>query len=527
MNARNTSSRSRWLGRRRVALILLLAGALAGAALPGTAEAQASTGRRVALVIGNAAYPTSPLFNPGNDARAVSGALTALGFTVIEARDASKLQMEQAIAQTQDALNGGGGVGLLYYAGHGLQLDWRNYLVPVDARLGSARDVAAQTVDVQQVLDAFKAAGNAMNIIVLDACRDNPFGATGRGAGLAPMDAPSGSFLAYATAPGNVAEDGSSDGGNSLYTRHLVHELKQPGVRIEDVFKRVRLQVRQHTQGRQVPWESTSLEQEFYFDATATAAPVPLAEAERLNQSEASLVLEKADWERIKASSQPDDFYAYLRKYPGGFISEQAQFRLDQLQRAKVVPSPRANGVVALAAGVDRYVVGDEWVIERTDDLTKETRRFTSRVSQADRDRVVVNDGATIQDQMGSVLKNRFGVKDPGILMSPVDLSLGKRWRSAFTNTQPGGLKTNNFYDFRVTAFEEVTVPAGVFKAFRIERQGLARSHNGPGSQISGTAWIDPTTMFVVRHDTLFRNRGVITEQSSDRLVSIKRAPRN
>ncbi len=525
MNTCNKSSWSAGLRRRHVVVAFVLT--LASVSALGTAEAQAAAGRRVALIIGNAAYPTSPLSNPGNDARAVSGALAGLGFTVIEARDASKQQMEQAIARTQDALKGGGGVGLLYYAGHGLQLDWRNFLVPVDARLATARDVAVQTVDVQQVLDAFKAAGNAMSIIVLDACRDNPFGATGRGAGLAPMDAQWGTFLAYATAPGNVAEDGSSDSGNSLYTRHLVQELKQPGARIEDVFKRVRLQVRQHTQGRQVPWESTSLEQEFYFDPKATPAPVPMPEIERLNQADASLVLEKADWDRIKASNQPDDFYAYLKKYPDGFISEQAQFRLDQLQRAKVVPSPRANGVVALAAGLDRYVVGDEWVMERTDDLTKETRRVTSRVSQADRDRVVVNDGNAVFDQMGSVLKNRFGVKDPGVLMAPVDLSVGRRWRSAFTNTQASGVKTNNFYDFRVTAFEEVTVPAGTFKAFRVERQGLARSQNGPGSQISGTAWIDPTTMFVVRHDTLFRNKGVITEQSSDRLVSIKRAPRH
>jgi hypothetical protein len=507
------------------ALTFLLA--LLGASAPGTAEAQAAAGRRVALIIGNAAYPTSPLSNPGNDARAVSGALKGLGFTVIEARDASKLQMEQAITQTQQSLQGGGGVGLLYYAGHGLQLDWRNYLVPVDARLGSARDVAAQTVDVQKVLDAFKAAGNAMSIIVLDACRDNPFGATGRSAGLAPMDAQWGTFLAYATAPGNVAEDGTGDSGNSLYTRHLVQELKQPGARIEDVFKRVRLQVRQLTQGRQVPWESTSLEEEFYFDPAVKALPARVPEVERLNQDEANLLLEKADWDRIKASNHADDFYAYLKKYPGGFISEQAQFRLDQLQRAKVVPSPRANGIVALAAGLDRYAVGDEWVMERTDDLTKETRRITSRVTQADRDWVVINDGAAVYDQMGSVLKNRFGVKDPGILMAPADLALGKRWRSAFTNTQPGGLKLSNFYDFRVTAFEEVTVPAGTFNAFRVERHGLARAQNGPGSQISGTTWIDPITMFPIRNDMLFRTKGVITEQSSDRLVRIKRAPRN
>ena len=179
----------------------------AGAALLALscAQAQAPTDLRVALVIGNAAYADAPLVNPSNDARAMSATLKGMGFAVIEARDASRAQMEQAIAKTREALNGKGGVGMLYYAGHGLQLDWHNYLVPIDARLATAADVALQTVDLQQVVDAFKAAGNRMNIVVLDACRDNPFAATSSGKGLAPLDAPPGTFLAYATAPGNVA----------------------------------------------------------------------------------------------------------------------------------------------------------------------------------------------------------------------------------------------------------------------------------------------------------------------------------
>lgn len=489
------------------------------------AGAQTSAGLRVALVIGNAAYPTSPLSNPGNDARAMSDVLKDLGFTVIDARDATKIQMEQAIARTQDSLKGGGGVGMLYYAGHGLQLDWRNYLVPIDATLGSARDVPRQTVDVQQVLDAFKAAGNSMSIIVLDACRDNPFGATGRGAGLAQMDAQWGTFLAYATAPGNVAEDGARDGGNSLYTGYLVNELKQPAARIEDVFKRVRLQVRQQTQGQQIPWESTSLEEEFYFDQKASPLAVP--ESRRLSQVEATLAQEKADWDRIKASSEPDDFYSYLRKYPGGFISEQAQFRLDQLQRAKVLPQPGANGVIALPAGVDRYVVGDEWVMERTDGFNKESRRQKFRVTQADKHRVVINDGAIVQDQMGSILKNGSGVKDPGFLLVPVDLSIGKRWRSAFTNSQANGGRQTNVYELRVAALEKVTVPAGTFNAFRVERRGHGTSQDGKWRTYSGTSWIDPATMFTIRSDVEFRNNGMVTEQSSSRLVSMKRMARN
>ena len=216
--------------------------------------------------------PGAPLLNPANDAKAVGEVLKGMGFAVIEVRDASKAQMEAALGRAREALKGKNGVGMLYYAGHGLQLDWRNYMVTVDARLNAAAEVPVQTVDVQAVIDAFKPADNRMNILMLDACRDNPFAATASGKGLAPMDAPTGTLLAYATAPGNVAEDGSKKSGNGLYTQCLVQELGRPATSIENMFKRVRLQVRRQSDGRQIPWESTSLEDEFYFDAKAKPA---------------------------------------------------------------------------------------------------------------------------------------------------------------------------------------------------------------------------------------------------------------
>lgn len=230
------------------------------------ATAQTPEDIRIALVIGNAAYPGSAaLANPVNDATAMSAALRRLGFGVLTVQDGSRAQMLDAVTRMRDQLRGKRGVGLFYYAGHGLQLDWRNYMVPVDARLGAAGDVPGQTLDVEAVISAFKEAGNRTNIVVLDACRDNPFGGTSSGKGLAQMDAPPGTLLAYATAPGNVAEDGVG-AANGLYTGYLVQELARPAVRIEDVFKRVRLQVRQQSKGRQIPWESTSLEEDFYFD---------------------------------------------------------------------------------------------------------------------------------------------------------------------------------------------------------------------------------------------------------------------
>lgn len=354
--------------------------------------------------------PAAPLLNPSNDAKAIGQTLATIGFTVVEVRDARKSDMEAAIATVRDRLKGRHRAGMLYYAGHGLQLDWRNYMVPIDANIAAARDVLVQTVDVQQVIDAFKSAGTRMNIIVLDACRDNPFANTASAKGLAPMDAPTGTLLAYSTAPGNVAEDGDANAGNSLYTAFLVNEIRQPTARIEDVFKRVRLQVRKRSEGRQVPWESPSLEEDFYFDTKVK--PVKAQESDQMRRAEAALAVEMSEWDRIKASSNPDDFYSYLQKFPGGFVSEQAQFRLDQLQRTRVVPQPAANGVVAFPAGVNRHAVGDQWVIDQIDGFTKEARRFTWRVTRLDGDRVMINNGAIIIDQMGSVLKNRGGTKE-------------------------------------------------------------------------------------------------------------------
>ena len=197
---------------------------------------------------------------------------------------------------------------------------------------------------MNSVIDAFKTAGNRMNIVVLDACRDNPFGEALATKGLAPMDAPADTFLAYATAPGNVAEDGETSGSNGLYTRYLLQELTRPVARIEDVFKRVRLNVRQQSTGRQIPWESTSLEDDFYFNDDKIVSPVQLSSSELAR----TFAVEKQDWAEISASRNAADFYAFLVKYPKGFLTEQAQFRLDQVQRKGQARRP--DGVTTLDA---------------------------------------------------------------------------------------------------------------------------------------------------------------------------------
>jgi hypothetical protein len=505
--------------RRSLACLVLLV-----FVLPWSVQAQDSAGTRVALVVGNDRYAPEPLANAGRGAREIAAALRRSGFEVIEVTDASKAQMESAIERMRSALQGRRGVGLFYYAGHAVQIEWRNFMVPIDAALRVPRDVAAQTVDVSKVLDAFAAAGTRTNIIVLDACRDNPFGSTGRAAGLAPMDAPPRSFLAYSTAPGNVAEDGA-EGGHSLYTYYLLQELARPKSRIEDVFKRVRLQVRQRTNGRQVPWESTSLEDEFSFDDPAGTA-AKMDEAQQRLQLEAAFEKEKADWERVSKSTRPEDLYEFMKKYPSGAVYELAQFKLDQMQQSAVRIQVAPTGVQALPSGVNRFEIGDALTYERTDMLSNERRPYKLRVTAADKERVEMNGGQTIFDQMGGVLRNRFGDKSPASMISPADISIGKRWRSAFINTRPEGRVSSNHWDNHVVALEDIEVPAGRFRAYKIERSGWAKFADGKSTRLTGTHWIDPATMLPVRIDLLFSRNGRVTENSSDRLVRLEQVQR-
>src|SRR5260370_793985 len=174
--------------------------------------------------------------------------------------------MKQPIREFGHKLKGGA-VGVFYYAGHGVQSKGRNYLIPVDADIQSETDVEDLGVDVNLVLGLMDEAGNGLNIVILDACRSNPFARSFRSAanGLAQMSAPTGTLIAYATAPGSVASDG--DGRNGLYTSELLKQMKEPGIPIEIVFKRVGTRVSAATRGRQEPWIALSLRGDFYFVA--------------------------------------------------------------------------------------------------------------------------------------------------------------------------------------------------------------------------------------------------------------------
>src|SRR5262245_22782319 len=263
---------------RSVLLVMAFAAALAGmvdaAAWAQSLEAMRNE-NRLALVIGNARYQTSPLRNPVNDARAMTEALRATGFQVIVIENASQREMRRAMIDFGHRLREGGGVGLFYFAGHGMQVNGRNYLLPVDAQIESDAEVEVEAVDVATVLARMETARNRLNIVILDACRDNPFarGSRSIARGLASIDAPSGTIIAYSTAPGRVARDGT--GANGLYTGELVKAMAMPSIKIEDTFKRVRQSVSAQTRGEQVPWESSSLVGDFVLTLSTSGAPAP------------------------------------------------------------------------------------------------------------------------------------------------------------------------------------------------------------------------------------------------------------
>jgi hypothetical protein len=223
-------------------------------------------GKRIALVVGNANYRVRPLMNSRNDADDVSRALKGSGFEVIDVRDGSLSQMRTAVRQFGDKLLTND-VGLVYYSGHGIEVKGRNYFIPVNADIQREDEIADQGLDVALILEKMNTAQRSVNIMIVDACRDDPFGRSFRSSsrGLATMEAPRGTIIAYATSPGKVASDGDPRERNSPYTKHLLRAMQAPNKPIEQVFKEVRRAVQDETKNQQTPWENTSLSGDFYF----------------------------------------------------------------------------------------------------------------------------------------------------------------------------------------------------------------------------------------------------------------------
>ena len=263
------------IDRRRLCAAALLACA---GARPRAATVAAATGdRQMALVIGNAAYRVGALKNPVNDAQAVAGALKGLGFDVALHENTSLRDLIEAFRQFSLSARTAR-VRVVFYAGHGVQVKGRNYLLPVDTEIRAEDEVPGKSADLNELLERLGAMQSGINIVILDACRNNPFsgadllGPDGRRlkfrgatpAGLAPVEAPLGSMVAFSTAPGGVALDNPGE-KNSLYTKHLLSAMQSPGLPVEMLFKQVRLAVARETGRVQVPWESSSLTGDFCF----------------------------------------------------------------------------------------------------------------------------------------------------------------------------------------------------------------------------------------------------------------------
>ncbi len=482
---------------------LLLAGAAGSLLLPAgfaSAWAQSEGAARLlrapkrALVIGNSAYRSVPaLRNPGNDADALAGLLATLGFDVTRQRDATREAMQGAIGAFTRELESRKAVGLFYFAGHGVQLGWRNYLLPVDAAIASPEEVAGRCVDLAGLVEGMRRAANPMNVVVLDACRDNPFGKVFADAprGLSQMDAPTNTLLAYATAPGNTADDG--DGANGLYTQNLLREMRVREAKIEDVFKRVRLGVRRASKGAQVPWESTSLEEDFYF--------VPPEQLRKRSQEEESEFRQEAAlFEKARQAKEPAPIEAYLRSYPSGRFAELAQLRLDQVLAAQgekpveIAPS-KGNPFTAGSARADtRFKTGDRWTYDQVDRTLfgRKPERFTAVVTAITDLHVIINGGEAVRDLLGNQVRFRDGREMTPRQDQPLEYAVGKRWSTRYDISKEGKPLGRVHLDFRVAARETITVPAGTFDCFRIEATGINRLPGRPNLELLITRWDAP-----------------------------------
>jgi uncharacterized caspase-like protein len=290
--------------------------------------------KRVALVIGNSAYKNSPLKNPTNDAKDMAAKLRTLGFEVIERSNITTRQIGGTLRELRSRLTPGG-VALVFYAGHGLQIKGENYLPAVDAEIATEEDVPNQSIAVRQIIDVLDDTKTRLNLVFLDACRNNPYARSFRstGAGLAKVSAPSGTLISFATRPGGVAVDGV--GGNGLYTSQLLKQMDEVGQPIEQVLKRVVSGVRAASKGHQEPWMEGSIEGDFYFRPAiqvATIAPDSVAIADPVAN-------DRAFWNSVKDSKNAEELKAYLDKFPNGLFVRLAEARLKPFATTTFVPA--------------------------------------------------------------------------------------------------------------------------------------------------------------------------------------------
>ena len=501
--------------------------------------------QRLALVIGNSAYKVGPLRNPANDARAMAQALRKAGFEVDHRENLSHRQLFEATRGFGEKLKPGA-VALFYYAGHGMQVRDRNYLIPVEADLKHEDEVPYTSIDAAYALDVMNRARTRINIVILDACRNNPFARSFRSgsSGLAQMEAPSGTLIAYATAPGRVASDGT--GAHGLYTQYLLRHLATPGLPVELLFKRVREGVERETKSQQVPWESSSLKGDFAFIASAAplqAAPPPGG------AGAPDAAFELAFWDSIKASSQPADYQAYLAQYPDGRFAMLAKARISTLAPAAAPAAPAAPPakLAALApttvASGRLPAVGERWVYQYTD-LWKPGEKL--QVSHAVTE---VRDGEVTEAISarigGRELKyqavwpqaaeirewrlDRFSLRE----FSPFAVALelmkaGQPPAAVEARLEDGWARPCSIA--AKTSEEDVSVPAGRFRATKLVLNGQRSATQGTVSAFEMTVWYAPEVKRYVKMTynsyIPFRGMGNSNDPWQRELYELVSAPR-
>ena len=484
------------------------------------AEASATAGKRIALVIGNGTYPTAPLKNPVNDARAMAKTLKELGFEVALRENTSQRDLAAAVRQFGSSITPGSSA-VFYFAGHGMQVKGRNYLVPVDADIQLEDEVPYSTIDVSLVLDKMEVGKSAVNIVILDACRNNPFARRFRssGTGLAQMDAPIGTLIAFATAPGSVAQDGA--GVNGIYTKHLLESIALPGLPVEQMFKRVRVGVSKETHEAQIPWESSSMKGDFVFKE---ALPQPTASQDKIIEEAVRAAAERAATltaERLareQSSRQPQDDKAMAGQE--ALIAEREKLLRERerlaaenealrrkaaqapAQLALAAPTPAAHPAVAapLKAGGNRPEVGNRWTYRYSDGYNKKgdfSVEVTSVTESSITDEVIIGRsrlGASFEPGMEWAIRNLDGYSLREI--SPYLLTFGPVEPSgAWRNITLGG----SIFTARPVGTEIVRVPAGRFESLKIELRGEQVYLGSRTRQLTVMIWYSPAAKRYVK----------------------------
>jgi hypothetical protein len=316
--------------------------------------------QRVALVIGNSNYQNAPqLANPDNDAQSMAQFLNSAGFEVISATDLGQNDMLRVVQDfsAKVSARGPNTVAMVYYAGHGVQLAGENYLVPVDAKVTNQTELVNDSVRLVDVMSTLETIPSRMRIVILDACRNNPFPKVNdAGRGLAIVDAPNGSIVGYSTAPGAEALDGT--GGHSPYTQAFLNIAREPNVPIEQLFKRVRLAVNQSTSGAQVPWESSSLTSDFtFFGDTVVAAnraPVHAPVVQMASNLPSRSVRQAYDY--VLSEGRPEYYQEFVALYPHDPLCDHIRWLLANLLISQAWhQAVLANSPIAYKAFYDSY----------------------------------------------------------------------------------------------------------------------------------------------------------------------------